>query len=219
MHAVDVVQQNENDTRWLITPLIADWITLANRMQRLSWDVLGDASQVNDADGAPRSQLAAHYLCARIIDELRAVMALSTGGYVIPALSLDAGMLEYAFAVGWIGKHVDRGEKWLTWMDEKLTPFGSVYDAIEATFKNGGRSYSKAQVKVGARQYESARSNRCAISWGRQHDEFGVDMDDRGRPERFPQDQLSPLFVYSSRRAPGGTPFDAGMARDHMPTQ
>lgn len=199
MHPIEVVQLNEIDAQRLIAPCISDWLALAHRMQRLSWAVLGDASSVTEQADASPAHLAAHYLCARLNDELRAVASLVSRGFVIAALSLDAGMLEYAFAVGWIGTHRDRGEKWLQWKDIKQTPFGKVRIAIEGTYKNGGKPYTQAQVDAEYMEYR----NLCQIKHGNPAEarQFGVDMDERGRPERISDNELSPLFIYSSRRA------------------
>ena len=201
MHAIEIVQLNECDTRRLLAPALADWLTLLRRMKRLSWDVMDEASSLFDTAVLRPPHLVAHYLVARLNDELRAVSSLTTGGLVIQALSLDAGMLEFAFTIGWVGKRIERANKWLKWEKDQYIPHGDVLTAINATYANGGKTDAKA--KANAKVEMAHYTKLCQIKHGnpKEREQFGIDMDEVGRPARFAVDELSPAFIDASRMA------------------
>lgn len=198
MEPIEIVELNESDAERLIAPSIADWEAVARRMQILSWDVLRDAGLVTDKATAPSPQLAAHYLCARLNDDLRSVVTLVQRGFVFQALSLDAGMLELAFAVGWIGKDTDLGNDWLDWKKGWTAP-QNVRIAIDATLRNGGKPFTKADVGDEYAHY----TRLCQLKHGNPYEkrQYGMDLDFRGIPNRFAADELSPDFINASRWA------------------
>ena len=197
MHPTETVELNEKDTQRLLVPCLVEWMEIASRMQRLSWDILADASNSIDPETAAPPHRAAHYLCVRLNDELRAVVALTERGFVIQALSLAAGMLEFAFTVGWIGRDLTRGNDWLTWDNRRTIPPLRVEEAIRATYQNGKKDFSDAQVKS-----ELARYHRlCELKHGNpaERRQYGIDLDFRGLPNRIVGDRLSAEFVDASR--------------------
>jgi len=197
--AVATVAMNEIDTRRLLLPSITDWLEIAQELQQLVWGALADATTDVDANTVSKPQLVAHYLVTRLHDELRAVTSLVSSGFVIQALSLDAGMLEFAFTVGWVGKRQERAIDWLTWTNEKKTPIDKVRLAIAATYENGGSANVAALVDNEYWHYTTL----CKIKHGnpKERRQFGIDLDDKGQPARFAGDLLSPQFIDASRLA------------------
>lgn len=199
MDAIEIIEQNEKDAKRLLAPAISDWIVIAQRLRRLTWEVLEDATTEINSSTVAAPQLVAHYLCTRLEEDLRAALLLVEHGHAVPALSLESGMLEFAFTIGWIGESVTRAKKWREWKDETSVPYGTVKKAIRSALANGRQPRTKHDVERERMHYTLL----CELKHGNPTEprQFGVDLDDKGRPQRYPSAELHPEFIEASRLA------------------
>ncbi|HEX7518014.1 MAG TPA: hypothetical protein VII30_05810 [Gemmatimonadaceae bacterium] len=96
---------------------------------------------------------------------------------------------------------IERANKWLSWEKDQYIPHGDVLTAINATYANGGKTDAKA--KANAKVEMAHYTKLCQIKHGnpKEREQFGIDMDEVGRPARFAVDELSPAFIDASRMA------------------
>jgi hypothetical protein len=93
---------------------------------------------IQDAPGDPRAIHACAFLLARLVTDLQAVGQLVRLGYVAPAVSLTAGMLEMAHTSIYIGADEARAQKWFEHADTKAAAPWGIYDIIQGVAKDIG---------------------------------------------------------------------------------
>lgn len=102
-------------------------------------DATGDLiERIQGTPGDPRAIHACAFLLARLVTDLQGVVHLVRYGYVAPALSLTAGMLEMAHVSMYIGADEDRAEKWLSHADTKTAAPWGTFDTVQGVAKSVG---------------------------------------------------------------------------------
>lgn len=107
---------------------VADYLSLATDVTDAAGELI---ERVQQAPGDPRAIHACAFLLARLVTDLNAVAHLIRLGYVAPALSLTAGMLEMAHTCMFIGADEERAGKWLSHDDTKIAAPWRIYDIIQ----------------------------------------------------------------------------------------
>jgi hypothetical protein len=128
-----IIEGAEGTVGPALTTEVADHLALARDITDATGDLI---KQIEQAPGEPRAIHACAFLLARLVTDLQAVVHLVRMGYVAPALSLTAGMLEMAHTSMYIGVDEKRADKWLTHDDTKNAAPWGIYDIIQGVAKS-----------------------------------------------------------------------------------
>lgn len=123
----ELIAHAEKSVGSALTTDVADHLALVLDVTDATGDLV---ERIQHAPGEPKAIHACSFLLARLITDLNAVAHLVRLGYVAPAVSLTAGMLEMAHISMYIGADEARADKWLAHSDTRnAAPWGT-YDVI-----------------------------------------------------------------------------------------
>jgi hypothetical protein len=186
------IAQIETEIHRQLAPEIADWTALADTLQTIKWDMFNVPAATATATTASGI---AHLMCARITNEMRAVILLTERGYALQALASAATILEVAFTIAFIGDNTSRATRWFT--HDVDSGYVSVRDAMLALFRLIGRPDSDVDAEY--RHY----TQLCTAKHGnpQMFRRLGIRITDNAQLIAYHGPYYAPEVVHTSRIA------------------
>lgn len=154
----DPIVLAEADAERALDPEIAPYVELVHSLMEVAHEALDTLT------GTHVGKLGAVHACAllltRLLNEAHACLHLVRRGYVMQGIALTAGMLEFTYAIGFIGADEARARRWVEHDDAKNS-YPPIRQSIEATARAMG-----APEEDITREYEDIYRDMCMAKHG-----------------------------------------------------